>query len=194
MVGRNVAGGYLVKKIKWLVISIVMILMLSGVAYAGWAEQTQIVFNTRTASTRLSFLRVEKDRLNVSVTGNQATISATKIKKGTNQTADITYINSGCIPLNIDNIKISNVSGYNNTNKNKLYIDISVYISGNLIFNDTGTVDYWKSRTHVNRVNSSSEVSVGGTIIEQITVRYTGNSNENVTFILTPEYSRFNEG
>jgi hypothetical protein len=200
-----------VKKVKWLVIIITIVLTLSGVAYAGWTEQIKLDFNTKTGFTEFGVLDVRTDGLEVNVTAqNQVIINAEEIEEGEEASADIFFINTGTIPVDIDNIVISNVGGYLPQNKHDIYIDVRAYAGGNIIIDDSEKVSYWKSNGSVRCRSSLTEIPVGSTATVQVKVRFAGKNNgkagekedkvqneqkifENVTFILNLEYSRFNE-
>ena len=198
------------RKLKWLVIVIAITLMLSGVAYAGWAEKIELNFNTKTAYTEFSILDVQEDELDVDASmQGQVTIRAEELEQGEEASADIIFVNKSSIPINLDRIAISNVGGYESNNKHNIYIDIRAYANGNLIFNESENVNYWNSNGSVHRKNSLKEIPVGSTVTIKVTVRFeskagdNGKKNgkgqgkkdvfDNVTFILRPEYSRFNQ-
>ena len=194
------------KKLKWLVVVIAVTLMLSGVAYAGWTEKVELDFNTKTAFTEFSVLEVQEDGLDVDTSmQGQVTIRAEDLEQGEEVSANIIFTNTGSIPIDLDRIAISNVSGYAPKNKKNLYIDIRAYASGGLIFDQSKRVNYWKSNGSLQRRSSCMEIPVGSTVTIQITVRFEdkneGNNQkkykkevfDDVTFILRPEYSRFNE-
>ena len=102
------------------------------------------------------------------------------------------------------------MGGYEPNNKHNLYIDIRAYANGNMIFNESEKVNYWNSNGSIHRKSNSTEIPVGGTVTVQVKVRFEGKKEnngknkddktkkqedtDNVTFILRPEYSRFNEG
>jgi hypothetical protein len=200
-----------VKKLKWIPVIIALTLMLSGFAYAGWTEKIQLNFSTKTAFMEFVVLEVHENGLDVDdgIKG-QLTIRAKEIMRGEEMSADIVYVNTGTIPVNIYRLALSSLGGYEPSNKHNLYIDIRAYANGNLIFDESEKVNYWNSNGSIHRKSNSTEIPVGGTVTVQVNVRFEGkNENngkkkgneeennevfDNVTFILRPEYSRFNEG
>ena len=198
------------KKLKWIPAIIALTLMLSGFAYAGWTEKIQLNFSTKTAYMEFVVLEVHEDGLDVdaSIKG-QLTIRAREIVQGEEMSANIVFVNTGTIPINLYRLVISSLGGYEPNNKHNLYIDIRAYANGNLIFDGSEKVNYWNSNGYVHRKSSRTEIPVGGTVTIQVKVRFQeehenngqkkNNGEEkkevfdNVTFILRPEYSRFNE-
>ena len=197
------------KKVKLLVFLIAIVLISSGFAYASWVEQVQFHIKAKTAYTELQVLKAEADGIHVDTTAqSQVTIQIKDIEQGESGIADITFINTGTIPLIIDNIAISSVGGYEAQNKNKIYLDILAIAGGKTIFNSNKQISYWKSNGSVKCRSGLTEIPVGSTVTIRVKISFEDQENikaidqkaqnkpqvfENVTFILRPEYSCFNE-
>lgn len=203
------------KKIKLAIFAIAILLMCSGVAYASWTEQVQLDVSAKTASTELHVLKVRAKGARVDATAqNQVAIFVKKIQPGETAIIDITFKNTGTIPVDIDDVIISSVGGYSADNKKDLTLSISASANGKSIFYGSKQISQWKTNGAAG-IKGLLEVPVGGTVIIRVQVTFaetnkkdkaekeTGKKDkaekeeseifENVTFILRPEYSRFNE-
>jgi hypothetical protein len=231
-----------VKKIKLAIFTIAILLMCSGVAYAGWTEQIELAVSMKTAVTELQIEDVQAKGARVDTTAqNQAAIFVKEIQPGECAEIDITFVNTGTIPLDIVDVVISRVGGYSSVNKEALTISLSASVNGKSLFNNSKQVSHWKTNGDV-KIKGLAEVPVGGTVIIRVQVTFEEDEKkdkedkedkgkpdkedkedkgkpdkedkgkpdkedkkdkddkdkeekvfENVTFIISPEYTRFNE-
>lgn len=205
-------------KAKLIVLIITILLLLTGVAYARWTEQINLLIQTKTAETELSYLdystRTESGSINVARgDGAQATVNFQNISPNSTNTVTIRFKNTGTIPIDIDDIKVLYVGGYSDTYKNDIWLTVSGYAGTKRFVQEDGKIFHWKMNGSASRWDELYELPVNGIIdivckVEFDDVMYYYNFGmltdpwfgkppqqikENVSFVLKVEYERFNK-
>ncbi len=208
------------KKAKVLVLVLTIILLLSGVAYARWTEQINILVLTKTAETELSYIdythRTESGSVSVSKgEKTQATVSFQNIEPGTGNSVTLNFKNTGTIPIDIDDIKVLYVGGYSNDNKHDITLTVTGYYGTNRFLQESERIFHWRSNSSSSSRDELVELPVNGTIKVICDVDFDEAKNkdnfgqskkedtqpeteskkimENVSFVIEVSYSRFNE-
>jgi len=207
-------------KVKLVVLIIAILLLLTGVAYARWTEQINIMILTKTAETELSYVdytsRTGSGKASV-VKGEktQATVSFTELEPGTSSSVTLRFKNTGTIPIDIDDIKVLYISGYSNEHKQDITLTVTGYANEKRFVQQDDRVFHWKTNNSSSNRGALYELPVNGVIdvicdIEFDDIRTIDNygqskkedSNqpteppvikENVSFIIEVAYSRFNK-
>jgi len=157
------------KKAKVLVLILTIILLLSGVAYARWTEQINILVLTKTAETELTYVdythRTESGTVSVSKGEKaQATVSFQNIEPGTGNSVTLNFKNTGTIPIDIDDIKVLYVSGYSNEHKHDITLTVTGYYGTNRFLQESERIFHWRTNSSSSSRDELVELPVNGTI------------------------------
>ena len=207
-------------KAKLVVLIITILLLLTGVAYARWTDQINILIQTKTAKTELSYLDYSKDtesgKVSVSNNGNaQAMVQFEGVQPGSSNIVKVRFRNTGTIPVDIDNIKILYVSGYSDEYKNDLRLTISGYAEEERFIQKGRKIQQWRNNASASIRNELYELPPNGIIDIICELKFNEVKNidlygqdkkedsiykndpseifQNVSFVLAVEYARFNE-
>lgn len=207
-------------KAKVVVLIIAILLLLTGVAYARWTEQVNILVLTRTAETKLSYVdyktRTDGGRASVSNGEDaQATVVFKEIRPGTGNSVTLRFKNTGTIPIDIDDINVLYVSGYSDDYKNDITLIISGYAGEKRFAEQDKKIHQWRANRSSSKHNELYELPVKGIIeiicdLEFDEIKSNENNGqdkkedpiketeapeimENVSFVISVEYSRFNK-
>lgn len=207
-------------KAKLVVLIIAILLLLTGVAYARWTEQVNILIQARTAETELSYVdytsRLESGRVSVSKGEEaQATVAFKEIKPGTGNAVTLKFKNTGTIPIDIDDIKVLYVSGYSDDYKNDITLSVSGYAGTKRFVQESKKIFHWRGNQSSTKWDELYELPVNGTIeiicdIDFDEIKTNDNYGQskkedgkkdtepsdiqqNVSFVIEVEYSRFNQ-
>lgn len=205
-------------KAKLIVLIIAILLLLTGVAYARWTEQINIQILAKTAETKLSYVdytsRINSGSVNVSNAKDaQATVTFEEATPDTSNTVTLRFKNTGSIPIDIDDIKVRYVSGYSDDYKNDLTLTISGYVGEKRFLLEDRKIFQWRANNSSSRRDELYQLPVNGVIeivceleFDDIKVidndgqnkkedskKDTANIQQNVSFIIEVEYSRFNQ-
>lgn len=205
-------------KAKFIVLIITILLLLTGVAYARWTEQINIQILAKTAETKLSYVdytsRINSGSVNVSNAKDaQATVTFEEATPDTSNTVTLRFKNTGSIPIDIDDIKVRYVSGYSDDYKNDLTLTISGYVGEKRFLLEDRKIFQWRANNSSSRRDELYQLPVNGVIeivceleFDDIKVidndgqnkkedskKDTANIQQNVSFIIEVEYSRFNQ-
>ena len=205
------------KKAKLIILIITILLLLTGVAYARWTEQINLLILTKTAETELSYLdytpRTESGKINVTKGDDaQATVSFQGITPDTSNTVTIRFKNTGTIPIDIDDIKVLYVGGFSDEYKNDIWLTVSGYAGTRRFIKVDKKIHHWRMHGSASKWDELHELPVNGIIdiicvIDFDDVKQIDNYGqdkkedakkdiepiENVSFVLEVEYSRFNK-
>lgn len=208
------------KKAKLVVLIIAILLLLTGVAYARWTEQVNILIQTKTAQIELSYVdystRTDSGKASVSNgERSQATVSFKEIEPGTENSVTLRFKNTGTIPIDIDDIKVLYVSGYSDDYKNDITLAVSGYAGTKRFVEKDRKIFQWRSNSSCSRRKELHELPVNGTVeiicdlwFDEIkTIDNYGQSKkedakqevdapiikQDVSFIIQVDYSRFNK-
>ena len=206
-------------KAKLVVLIIAILLLLTGVAYARWTEQVNILVLTKTAETKLSYVdytsRTDGGRASVSNgEGAQATVVFKEIRPGTRNSVTLRFKNTGTIPIDIDDINVLYVSGYSDDYKNDITLIISGYAGEKRFLERDKKIHQWRANSTSSNHDELYELPVNGIIeiicdLEFDEIKTKDNNGqdkkedskketetpdiiENVSFVIHVEYSRFN--
>ena len=207
-------------KAKLAVLIIAILLLLTGVAYARWTEQVNIQILAKTAETKLSFVDYTSrlDSGSVSVTNAekaQATVTFKGITPATGNTVTLRFKNTGTIPIDIDDIKVLYVGGYSDDYKNDIRLTVEGYAGEKRFLQKDKKIFQWKANKSSSNRDELYQLPVNG-IIEIIcdlefdeikTIDNFGQNKkedaqkdidtsdiqENVSFVIEVDYSRFNK-
>ncbi len=184
--------------------------MLSGVAYAQWIEAIDIVISTKTANTDLvavSFSENSKltDNVNVDILSKtKGVVKISSIQQGGYATIRIIFENTGTIPIKVDGINISDASSSDSSKS--ISAEICAYANEKRIVKKIYKLDKLESETTIEMNNKLSGIPVGQELVLVVEISYKDNGNDkasknknelksqDITFTISPEYSRFNEG
>lgn len=207
-------------KTKLVVLIITILLLLTGVAYARWTEQVNILVLTKTAETKLSYVdySTRTDGCRASVSNgkdSQATVVFDEIQPGTENSVTLRFKNTGTIPIDIDNIQVLYVNGYSDDYKNDIYMTVSGYVGEKRFLEETKKIHQWRQNSTSSRHDELYELPVNGVIeiicdVEFDEIKTKDNNGqgkkedssketqapdirENVSFVIHVEYSRFNK-
>lgn len=207
-------------KAKLIVLILTILLLLTGVAYARWTEQINIMIMTKTAETELSYVdyesRTESGKVSVSKGEKmQATVNFQEIEPGTRNSVTLHFKNTGTIPIDIDDIKVLYVGGYSDDYKNDLVLTISGYAGEKRFLQQDDKIFHWRMKGSSSNRDGLYELPVNGVIDiiceiefdELKTIDNYGQSKkedsnkdtespvikEDVSFIIQVDYSRFNQ-
>lgn len=205
-------------KAKFIVLIITILLLLTGVAYARWTEQINIQILAKTAETKLSYVdytsRINSGSVNVSNAKDaQATVTFEEATPDTTNSVTLRFKNTGSIPIDIDDIKVRYVSGYSDDYKNDLTLTISGYVGEKRFLQEDKKIFQWRANNSSSRRDELYQLPVNGVIeivceleFDDIKVidndgqnkkedskKDTANIQQNVSFIIEVEYSRFNQ-
>jgi hypothetical protein len=207
-------------KAKLVVLIIAILLLLTGVAYARWTDQINIMILTKTAETELSYVdytsRTGSGKASVAKgEKTQATVSFTELEPGTGSSVTLRFKNTGTIPININDIKVLYISGYSNEYKQDITLTVTGYANEKRFVQQDDRVFHWKTNNSSSNRDALYELPVNGVIdvicdIEFDDIKTKDNygqskkedSNqpteppvikENVSFIIEVVYSRFNK-
>lgn len=204
-------------KAKLIILVITILLLLTGVAYARWTEQINLLILTKTAETELSYLdytpRTESGKINVTKGEDaQATVSFQGITPDTSNTVTIRFKNTGTIPIDIDDIKVLYVGGYSDEYKNDIWLTVSGYAGTRRFVKEDKKIHHWRMHGSASKWDELYELPVDGIIeiicmVEFDEIKFIDNYGqskkedahqetepiENVSFVLEVDYSRFNQ-
>jgi hypothetical protein len=207
-------------KAKLVVLVITILLLLTGVAYARWTEQINILILARTAETELSYVdyAVRTGSGSVKVTKGeqaQATVSFKDMEPDTSSSVTLRFKNTGTIPIDIDDIKVLYVSGYSDDFKNDITLIVSGYAGEKRFVQQSDKIFKWRAKGSTSKRDELHEVPVNGVIDIICEIEFddiktkenygqskkedskkdteTPDIRENVSFIVEVEYSRFNQ-
>lgn len=205
------------KKGKLIILIITILLLLTGVAYARWTDQINVLIQTKTAKTELIYLdystRTDSGKIEVTRGDNaQANVSFQGIKPGTSNTVTIRFKNTGTIPIDIDDIRVLYVGGYSDEYKNDIWLTVSGYAGTKRFAKEDKKIHQWRMNGSTSKWDELYELPVNGIIdvicvvdFDEIKVidnhgqdkKEDANQGtepiENVSFVLEVDYSRFNQ-
>lgn len=207
-------------KVKLVVLIIAILLLLTGVAYARWTEQVNILILTKTAEIELSYVdyssRTNSGSVSVTnVEDTRATVSFKDIEPGTGNAVTLRFKNTGTIPVDIDDVKVFYVGGYSDDYKNDITLTVSGYVGEKRFLQQDKKIFQWHAHGSSAKHGELYQLPVNG-IIEVIcdvdfdeikTIDNYGQSKkedskketdvtviqQNVSFVIEVDYSRFNE-
>jgi hypothetical protein len=207
-------------KAKLVVLIITILLLLTGVAYARWTDQINILISTKTAETELSYVdytsRSGSGNASVSRGGSvQANVSFRELEPGTSSSVTLHFKNTGTIPIDIDDIKVLYVDGYSDEYKNDINLTISGYCDEKRFVEGGDKIFHWRINHSISKRGELYELPVNGVIsiiceVEFEDVKAKDNYGQSkkeeskteteepiikqdVSFVIVVDYSRFNK-
>ena len=208
------------KKTKVGVLIITILLLLTGVAYARWTEQVNILIMTKTAETELSYLDYSSRTGSGSVAASkgeksQATVGFKELEPGTGSSITLRFKNTGTIPIDIDNIKVLYVGGYSDTYKNDLILTVSGYAGEKRFLQQDKKIHQWRANDSSSNRGELLQLPVNGIIqiicdLEFDEIKTIDNYGQDkkedskkdidisdiqqdASFVIEVDYSRFNQ-
>ena len=207
-------------KAKLVVLIITILLLLTGVAYARWTEQINILIQTKTAKTELSYLdytkETESGKISVTKGDNaQATVNFEGIQPSSTNTVRVRFQNTGTIPIDIDDIKVLYVSGYSDEYKNDIRLTVSGYADERRFAQRDAKIFQWRNHGSSGKRDELYQLPANGIIdiiceLEFDEVKNIDNYGQDkkedlqdtkedseimqdVSFVLKIDYKRFNQ-
>ncbi len=207
-------------KAKLGVLIITILLLLTGVAYARWTEQVNLQILAKTAETKLSYVdyatRLNSGSCSVTNAENaQATVTFKEVTPATGNTVTLRFKNTGTIPIDIDDIKVLYVSGYSDDYKNDIRLTVAGYAGEKRFLLQDKKIFQWRANDSSSNRGELYQLPVNGTIeiicdleFDEIKTidNYSQSKKEdakkdtdttdiqqNVSFVIRVDYSRFNQ-